>query len=227
MKAHCLFEQSGTFKNEFIKLGIPAEDYDIQNEFGETDNVIDLFKEIENAYSGGGSIFDKFSKEDIVLAFFPCIRFEGQIILHYKGTASQLKHYTEKQKLELDLKLHNELAKFYELITELAIVSLDKKFKLIIENPYSTQHYLTRYWASEPKWIDHNRRDRGDYQIKPTQFWFFNCEPKHNLIMDEPLVISEYRTHNGAKARDGKSKTTMRSMISPDYARRFIREFIL
>lgn len=25
-----MFEQSGTFKNEFIKLGIPAEDYDIQ-----------------------------------------------------------------------------------------------------------------------------------------------------------------------------------------------------
>ena len=30
-KVHCLFEQSGTFKNEFIKLGIPAEDYDIHN----------------------------------------------------------------------------------------------------------------------------------------------------------------------------------------------------
>ena len=28
-KVHCFFEQSGTFKNEFIKLGIPAEDYDI------------------------------------------------------------------------------------------------------------------------------------------------------------------------------------------------------
>lgn len=50
---HCLFEQSGTFKNEFIKLGIPAMDYDIQNNFGETDNVIDLFKEIETAYMGG------------------------------------------------------------------------------------------------------------------------------------------------------------------------------
>ena len=38
-KVHCFFEQSGTFKNEFIKLGIPAEDYDIQNNFGQTDNV--------------------------------------------------------------------------------------------------------------------------------------------------------------------------------------------
>ena len=52
-KVHCFFEQSGTFKNEFIKLGIPAEDYDIQNNFGETDHVIDLFAEIEKAYEGG------------------------------------------------------------------------------------------------------------------------------------------------------------------------------
>ncbi len=45
-KVFCLFEQSGTFKNEFKRLGIPAEDYDIQNEFGETDNVVDLYAEI-------------------------------------------------------------------------------------------------------------------------------------------------------------------------------------
>ena len=49
-KVHCFFEQSGTFKNEFIKLGIPAEDYDIQNNFGQTDHVIDLFGEIDRAY---------------------------------------------------------------------------------------------------------------------------------------------------------------------------------
>ena len=58
-RAHCLFEQSGTFKNEFIKLGIPAEDYDIQNNFGQTDNVIDIFAEIEKAYHYEPSIFDK------------------------------------------------------------------------------------------------------------------------------------------------------------------------
>ena len=52
MEVHCLFEQSGTFKNEFIKLGINAYDYDIQNEFNQTDYVIDLFKEIR----GGGII---------------------------------------------------------------------------------------------------------------------------------------------------------------------------
>lgn len=51
-KAHCLFEQSGTFKNEFIKLGIPAEDYDIQNEFGQTDHVVDLYSQIRGGVRG-------------------------------------------------------------------------------------------------------------------------------------------------------------------------------
>lgn len=58
-KVHCFFEQSGTFKNEFIKLGIPAEDYDIQNNFGETDHLDDLFKAIEDAYDGKPSLFDQ------------------------------------------------------------------------------------------------------------------------------------------------------------------------
>lgn len=52
-RVYCLFEQSGTFKQEFIKLGIPAFDYDIQNNFGQTEHQIDLFAEIERAYGGG------------------------------------------------------------------------------------------------------------------------------------------------------------------------------
>ena len=56
---HCFFEQSGTFKNEFKKLGYKAYDYDILNDFGETDFIIDLFKEIEKAYDNKESIFDK------------------------------------------------------------------------------------------------------------------------------------------------------------------------
>lgn len=57
-KVHLLFEQSGVFKNEFRKLGYDAYDYDIQNNFGETDYVVDLFQEIENAYDCKPSIFD-------------------------------------------------------------------------------------------------------------------------------------------------------------------------
>lgn len=46
MKVHCFFEQSGTFKKEFMNLGYEAYDYDIQNEFGQTDHILDLFQEI-------------------------------------------------------------------------------------------------------------------------------------------------------------------------------------
>ena len=52
MKVHCLFEQSGTFKNEFIKLGHEAYDYDILNDFGQTDYVIDLFSQIRGGVQG-------------------------------------------------------------------------------------------------------------------------------------------------------------------------------
>lgn len=54
---HLFFEQSGVFKNEFKKLGYEAYDYDIQNNFGETDYQVDLFAEIEKAYEGGGKYF--------------------------------------------------------------------------------------------------------------------------------------------------------------------------
>lgn len=53
MKAHLFFEQSGTFKREFRKLGIEAYDYDIQNQYGETDYIIDLFAEFGKAFDGG------------------------------------------------------------------------------------------------------------------------------------------------------------------------------
>ena len=60
MEVHCLFEQSGTFKNEFKKLGYEAYDYDILDDFGETDFKVDLFNEIKKAYGGWNSIFDTF-----------------------------------------------------------------------------------------------------------------------------------------------------------------------
>ena len=75
-KVHCFFEQSGTFKQEFIKLGIPAEDYDIQNHFGQTDHTDDLFQAIEDAYDGKPSLFDNITPDDLIMAFFPCIYFD-------------------------------------------------------------------------------------------------------------------------------------------------------
>lgn len=112
-RAHCLFEQSGTFKKEFIKLGVPAYDYDILNDFGETDFQIDLFKEIDKAYDGQPSIFDGMDQEDVLLAFYPCIRFEDQIQLSFRGTMSSLKNWPLDKKLENDIKLQRELSDLY------------------------------------------------------------------------------------------------------------------
>ena len=71
MKAHLLFEQSGTFKNAFKKYGIEAYDYDIENLFGETDYVIDLFTEIGRAYEGGAERVRQYNKRRCMLCIFP------------------------------------------------------------------------------------------------------------------------------------------------------------
>lgn len=220
MKVYCLFEQSGIFKNELKKLGYEAFDYDIQDQFGETDYICDLFVDIEEAYKNKESIFDCITKNDLILAFFPCIRFEDQIQMHFRGVATQMKNWTNEQKLENDLKLHKELSELYALITKLAIVCLRRKIPLIIENPYSTTHYLVKYWAIPSKVIDKDRTLRGDYYKKPTQYWFINCEPQQNMIL-------EAYTNNDRKAINNTHNTTERSLMSKEYANRFIREFIL
>ena len=221
MKVHCFFEQSGTFKNEFKKLGIDAIDYDILNEFKETDRIIDLFKEIEKAYEYEKSIFDDISKDDLIMAFFPCIRFEHQIRMHFKGVANQMKSWSDIQKLERDIELHRELHYLYEIISKLAIICLKRNFKLIIENPYTTTHYLTQYWALPYTILDKDRTKRGDYFKKPTQYWFINCKPKYNMIF-EPLIYVEQK-----KVNLNWISQTERSLMHPQYANRFIREFIL
>ena len=220
MKYHCFFEQSGTFKNEFKKLGYKAYDYDILNDFNETDFQIDLYNEIEKGYVSLPSIFDNFeSKNDTIIAFFPCIRFEAQAILNLKAVNSGIKDYTLIQKLEYGLRHHQQLSKNYELINKLVIICIEKNISLIIENPYSQQHYLTRYWHLKPQVIDMDRTQNGDNFKKPTQYWFINCEPKNNFIF-EPLKLVERKIIS-------KCNTVERSMINPQYANRFIRQYII
>lgn len=89
-KVHCFFEQSGTFKNEFIKLGIPAEDYDIQNNFGQTDNVVDLFAEIEKAYDGNESIFSNIRGGGFDNGVFPLYLLLRVIAMCFQDMAFQL-----------------------------------------------------------------------------------------------------------------------------------------
>lgn len=227
MIVHCLFEQSGTFKNEFRKLGYEAYDYDIQNAFGQTDYVIDLFAEIETAYGGKESIFDRITKDDLILAFFPCTRFETKIIQWMKGDAYSQINWNIEKKLEYSMKLHKEMDEMYQLISKMVIVCLRKNLRLVIENPKSTPHHLTDYWCLKPSIIDKDRRKNGDYYKKPTQYWFINCEPKNNLVFEALDYVPQIKSERVVKDDFGLDRTTARSMIHPQYANRFIRQYLI
>ena len=215
-----MFEQSGTFKNEFKKLGYNAIDYDILNDFGETDQVVDLFEQINIAFDGGGTLFDEIDKNDLIFAFFPCIRFSNQAYMIFQGTQRQLKDKSLEEKMLVDLKTHQELHDLYTLICKFVIVCCRKGLKLIIENPYSLEHYLTRYWACRATIIDDDRREMGDYYKKPTQYFFVNCVPGNNFIF-EAVNIKTKKTISFTNSQ------VDRSLISPDYAERFIRTYLI
>lgn len=225
-KVHCFFEQSGTFKNEFIKLGIPAEDYDIQNNFGQTDHVIDLFAEIEKGYEGKPSIFDNITKDDLIVAFFPCIYFTGFTNPRYFTLENNnYRNLTLQEKLEKILERAKNRENFYELIIKMVGVCLKKGIRIIIENPYSTLHYLNNNFFKQPTIIDEDRTLRGDYFKKPTAYWYFNCEPTYGESYQKDKEQKTIMDSRGS----GKSGlcSEERSMISSDYARNFICDFIL
>lgn len=123
-KVYCLFEQSGTFKRAFKDLGIEAEDYDILNDFGETDHQIDLFAEIDKAYEGQPSIFDEIGDMDLCLAFFPCTRFQAYNCANFQGKNYGMTNWDTEQKIEYSMQLHEELHKLYILICKLFQISL-------------------------------------------------------------------------------------------------------
>lgn len=225
-RAFCLFEQSGTFKNEFIKLGIPAEDFDILDEFGQTDHVVDLFQQIDAAYEKKPSLFDRIGPEDIVLAFFPCTRFEAQVQMWFAGTHYSAPKQNDLQKLQYVLKLHEELHFLYTMLCKLFVISIWGGWRLVVENPAQPPHYLTTYFPIKPAIIDRDRTRHGDYYKKPTQYWFINCKPEQNMFF-EPIEEHEVwnierRTGNGQVDRK-----VLRSMMHPQYARRFIKMFLL
>lgn len=224
-KVWCLFEQSGTFKTQFKNLGYESVDVDIQNNFGETDYQIDLFAEIENAYDGKASLFDHIKQEDLVMAFFPCIYFCENNQMYFCATHFNLRKLSQKEKADIILERSRNREHLYELCLKLFVVCDQKNLRLIVENPYATQHYLVGNFPYQASIIDKDRTKRGDFYKKPTQYFFVNCEP----TCGESITDANLRKQI-ASSRSGKEAgicSEDRSMISPDYARNFICDFIL
>lgn len=224
-KVHCLFEQSGIFKNEFIKLGIPAEDYDIQNNFGQTDHVVDLFKEIESAYDGFPSIFDSIAKDDLIMAFFPCIYFcaNSQILMSW-GAKNYRKKST-KEKTDEILKRSSNREYFYSLLVKMIAVADIRNLRMIVENPWSEQTFLKANFILPPSLVDIDRTRRGDYFKKPTAYWFIACNPTNGYTFQ-----NDKQKRRIVHAKPGEKAglcSEDRSLISSDYARNFMCDFVL
>lgn len=189
---------------------------------------------MRGGYERKPSIFDEISPDDLILAFFPCTRFEDQIILSFRGDTYQYTKYKDDQKLKVSMKLHEELHRNYIVISKLVLLAKERDFQLVIENPFSEQHYLRRYWCIKPALIDKDRRENGDYFRKPTQYFFINIEPKDNFLF-EPIPYNSIDVKFPIRTMrkdvqqmvgvDDRSKA--RSMIHPDYANRFIRQHLI
>jgi hypothetical protein len=70
-----------------------------------------------------------------------------------------------------------------------------------------------------------NRTRRGDYFVKPTAFWYINCTPTSGYSFQKSNIYLTHDTTKGSKQAGLCSEE--RSMISPDYARNFICDFII
>ena len=224
-KVHCFFEQSGTFKNEFKKLGIDAYDYDIQNNFGQTDYEIDLFSEIERAYDHKPSVFDNIGGGDLIMAFFPCIYFCDSSSIAMSMNYLNYRALTLREKVDKILDRARNREHYYSLIIKMFAVVMERGLKMVVENPYSPMHYLHANFILPPTFVDHNRQLRGDYFMKPTQYWFVGFNPTTGCTMlNNPIKRKVKKSKCGNKAGVCSME---RSMIAPEYAKNFICDFIL
>lgn len=225
-KVHCMFEQSGTFKNEFKKLGYQAEDYDIQNNFGQTDYQIDLFAEIEKGYAGKQSIFDNITKDDLIMAFFPCIYFETMQMVDFSLQRNGTTNKPLSERIEYALDRLQKRTHLHSLLYKMTSIVDKRGLRMIIENPATTPNYLiSGQNFLPPTIIDRNRMERGDYFKKPTGYWFIGCK---NTVGFSYQKDKEQKIIRNCKRSKGDGLCSEeRSMISPDYARNFICDFIL
>ena len=171
-------------------------------------------------------MFDNITPDDLIVAFFPCIYFTGSVNpCYYTLENINYRNLTTQEKFEKIIERGKNRQYFYELITKLTGVCVIRGLRLVIENPYGAMHFLQHNFLKEPSVIDNNRLLRGDFFKKPTGYWFFNCEPTYGESFQpdkEPKKVWDAKRGTSAGLCSEE-----RSMISPDYARNWICDFIL
>lgn len=235
-KVFCLFEQSGVFKNCFKKLGYEAYDIDLLNNYESVDYQLDIFKEVDAYFDKRASIFDKISDCDLIMSFFPCINFTEKFFLNASGKGYSHKKSALDTKIKYSSRKINEMAMFYDYFCKIVLIVLEKGIKMIVENPNANLQILKIFFPKAPSVIINDRTNLGDLYRKPTAFWFFNCEPSFNYIFENIKNdkknnitiknVSQFKKQGFSSAFYKKIKE-QRSIMTPTFADRFIREFIL
>lgn len=135
------------------------------------------------------------------------------------------KNLTPKQATEEILKRVSNREYFFGLAVKMLTIAKERGLKLIMENPWSQQTYLKANFVLPPSLIDNDRTKRGDYFQKPTAYWFINCTPTDGKSYQK--VKQKKRIVDCKKGIKAGICSEERSMISLDYARNFICDFIL
>jgi hypothetical protein len=131
------------------------------------------------------------------------------------------------ERYEFVLNRSRNRQKFLELLIKLMGVCELTGKRLVVENPWAMQTYLKNGFIKAPSVVDNDRTRRGDFFVKPTAFWFVSCEPTNGFTY-QPTDMSKVKNVRDAKgAKQAGICSEERSMISPDYARNFICDFIL
>lgn len=160
------------------------------------------------------------------MAFFPCIYFCQ--MSQYAQSLNYLNYraLTEAEAIDKIIARQQKRNEYLMLLTKLVGICLRRGLRLVFENPI-TGSFLNNYFLKPPTVKDNNRMNRGDYYVKPTGYWFWNCEPTYgeSYIKDkEQKLIAQAESRWTQEAGICSEE---RSMISPDYARNFICDFIL
>ena len=162
---------------------------------------------------------------DLIMAFFPCIHFCGISQTWFDMRCKDYKNWDSKRITDYVVQKNRDRAYFYEILVKFCGLCLSRNIRMIFENPIMGQTML-RVFLKPPTIVDNNRMTRGDYMIKPTGYWFWNCEPTYGFFTEqndkfrlEPMKMK--------KGKEAGICSEERSLISPDYASIFICYFIL
>lgn len=172
-------------------------------------------------------MFDGIGQDDLIVAFFPCIYFECFSMMAFSWNCRNYRKRTKPQAIKEIIKRAKNRYVFYDLLLKFVYVIEERGLRMVFENPWSMQHYLKQgNFVKNPDVIDTDRTRRGDVFVKPTAYWFFGCEPANGFTY-QPREKSNKDIIHCKKGIKAGICSEERSMISPDYARNWICDFIL